>query len=782
MSSGLRKRPVIRGTLYGCAAIALTLTLVIAFCPKPSLYGDTSFSLAVEDRNGELLRLMLADDDHYRLRTSLDDIATAAVDATILYEDRHFFSHPGFNPGSLIRGAWVTYVTRQRMMGGSTISMQLARMRFDLDSRSVSGKLVQVARAIQLERHYSKEEILEAYLNVAPYGGNIEGIGTAALIYFGKPASELSLPEAFALAVIPQNPAKRVPASGEGYLQTFAARDRLFDLWQDEHGINDELAQQFEMPLRVQSARDLPFEAPHFVQRIAGENPATSRYRSTIDLTLQRTLQQQISDHVDRYRNSGIRNASAMLLDTRSMQLLASVGSADFFDNNLQGQVDGTQAKRSPGSTLKPFVYGLAIDAGLIHPMTLLKDAPQRFAAYTPENFDRGFMGPVFAKDALVYSRNVPAIDLLSRVGPSSFHGFLEAGEVADLRSPEFYGLAAVLGGIELTMEEIVGLYAMLANDGMQMTVSNSLNEPAVVGPRLLSPEASFLVLDMLRENPRPNALRTTALVDTSSIAWKTGTSYAYRDAWSVGVVGPYILAVWVGNFDGSSNPAFVGREAAAPLFFSISDAIIDPGRIEFRTPEPTPDLNLARVDVCAQTGDLPGRHCPGTVKAWFVPGVSPIRVSDIHRLVHIDKESGLRTCNPEPDTSDTQVFEFWPSDISRLFLRAGIAVRKPPDYMADCSMDVLATTGLPPTINSVSERLTYQVRADRANEEQLPLLAATDADAKWLYWFVDQNFLGKVRNDEAMFWQPVAGIHDILAVDDLGRSDARRITVDQLP
>ncbi|MDJ0911850.1 MAG: penicillin-binding protein 1C, partial [Woeseiaceae bacterium] len=612
--------------LGGCSVVVAAIA--IAFCPKPDLYGDVSFSTAVYDRDGELLRLFLADDDHYRLRVSLDDVAQSAIDATLTYEDRHFYRHPGVNPAALVRGAWTTYVTRDRMMGGSTISMQVARMRFDLETTTIFGKLVQIARAIQLERHYEKDEILEAWLNLAPYGGNVEGVGTASLVYFGKPASELSLPEAFALAVIPQNPAKRLPVSGDGYLETFAARDRLLAAWIDRFGIDDETRAQFDMPLRVYSATDLPFGAPHFVQRAS--RSADEVVRTTLDSTLQHVVEARIDSFVERAESRGIRNASAMVIDWRTMEVLASVGSANYFDASIEGQVDGTHAKRSPGSTLKPLVYGMALDQGLIHPMTMLRDAPQRFAAYAPENFDRGFLGPVFARDALTLSRNVPAADLLYRVGTHEFYGLLEEASVGELQSPDHYGLAAVLGGIELTMEELVSLYAMLANDGVWRPLRTEHGPSTFGGQRLLSAEASFLVLDMLRDNPRPDALSLPTASGEVSIAWKTGTSFAFRDAWTVGVAGPYVIAVWVGNFDGSGNPALVGREAAAPLFFSIADAIdTDTSR-----PEPTPDMNLIRVDVCARTGDLPGRHCPSTTETWFIPGVSPIRVSDVHRVV----------------------------------------------------------------------------------------------------------------------------------------------------
>jgi penicillin-binding protein 1C len=761
-------------------ALIGAIALLVAFCPQPPLYGEIGFSSAVQDRNGKLLRLALASDERYRLKVPLDDIAHSAIEATLLYEDRYFYSHPGFNPGALIRAAWSTYVRRERVIGGSTISMQLARLRDSLDTRTIGGKLRQIARAVQLERHYSKDEILEAYLNLAPYGGNIEGIGTAALIYFDKPASRLSLPESMALAVIAQNPAQRNPATARGYGEMMLARGRLVEMWADEHSLSDTARSQLELPLAVRPNTNLPNIAPHFSRSVLAENvEQSSVHTTTLDARLQTILENHIENYTARRRSLGIENASAMLIDYRTMETLASVGSSDFFSDRIQGQVDGTRAKRSPGSTLKPFVYGLAIDHGLIHPMSLLKDAPKRFAAYTPENFDRGFMGPIVVRDALIYSRNVPAIELLAEVGHESFHQFLVAGDVSGLQSPDFYGLAMVLGGNELTMEELAGLYAMLANGGVSRSlISVKDDDSNLSGKRLLSPEASFLVLDMLRANPRPDSIGISAASRPVPIAWKTGTSYAYRDAWTVGVFGPYVLAVWVGNFDGSGNPAFVGREAAAPLFFSIADSLSANLPERYLDNEPRPDLNLRKVEVCAGTGDLPGRHCPQTIPSWFVPGVSPIKVSDVHRAVHIDNASGERSCSYDPETTHVEVFEFWPSDISRLFRKAGIAIRQPPPWAASCSLDLRAANGLAPQITSPAARFTYHLRPHTIDDDRVPLTASADGDVKWLYWFANDSFLAKVRRDEPLFWQPRPGDYDILAVDDLGRSNSRKLLV----
>jgi len=282
----------------------------------------------------------------------------------------------------------------------------------------------------------------------------------------------------------------------------------------------------------------------------------------------------------------------------------------------------------------------------------------------------------------------------------------------------------------------------------------------------------------MLRKNPRPDSIAISPGQTKLPVAWKTGTSYAFRDAWTVGVFGPYVLAVWVGNFDGSSNPAFVGRSAAAPLFFEIVDALENsvPERSFGDTPAPT--LNLRRIDVCADTGDLPGRYCPRSVRSWFIPGTSPITVSNVHRAVRIDTASGKRSCSFDPENTRVEVFEFWPSDILRLFRKAGIAIRRPPRWSDDCSLDTRSASGVAPHITSPSSGLTYYVRPDLLGDERIPLEATTDGDVEWLYWFANDRFIAKVRRDQPFFWHPGLGDYTIVAVDDLGRGHSRRLLI----
>src|SRR5213592_2331185 len=409
---------------------------------------------------------------------------------------------------------------------------------------------------------------------LVPYGGNLEGAAAASLIYFGKDPSQLTLSEAVTLAVLPQNPTRRAPGAGArpGVLLR-AAQAVLYARWQATHPRVEGEADLMKLAIRIGSPGELPFRAPHLVNAVLADAGGASEVHSTLDRRLQALLERHIRSYVAAQARLGVHNAAAMLVDSRSMDVKALVGSADFLNRDIAGQVNGTRAKRSPGSTLKPFIYALGLDQGVLHPMTMLKDAPSAFGAYSPENFDGRFVGPLTAKDALIRSRNVPAVYVAAQLSQPDLYGFLEMAGVSGLRSREYYGLALVLGGGSLTMEELVSLYGALANRGVVRPVRYRDGQGAPAGVRLLSAEASYVTLNMLKDNPRPGDV-SAATPGPLPVYWKTGTSYGFRDAWTIGMFGPYILAVWVGNFDGSGNPAFVGVQVAAPLFFRVVDAI----------------------------------------------------------------------------------------------------------------------------------------------------------------------------------------------------------------
>ena len=838
--------------LLAFTAGALTYLLL----PKPELLSYKSYSTAVFDRNNQMLRITLAQDDRYRLYTPIENIAEQFQEATILYEDQYFYEHNGVDYAALARAFWQTYVRKERRIGASTIVMQIARLRWNIPSNTLGGKVEQIMRALQLSRHYSKTELLEAYLNLAPYGGNIEGIGAASLIYFNKPASELSLSETLTLAVVPQNPSKRNPSKTTGLSAIEQAKTRLLERWLLQNPKSKPMESLISLPLAVRKSSNLPYYAPHFVQYVVSKpstiftklssdgatllqtqlsknmtktlpthkNIGASKHQhiqTTLDLNLHLRLEVVLQDYIRQRKNEGFSNASALLLNHKTMHIEAMIGSENFNNIAIQGQVNGTLAKRSPGSTLKPFVYGLALDAGLIHPMTMLKDLPKKYAGFAPENFGRGFVGPISAQDALIRSRNVPAVDLqyqliqqqnneknsvqVSSAPTLNFYEFLHKAGISQLKSADFYGLALALGGGEVSMLELVELYASIANLG-EHTRALSTTSTAIQThsnkTRLLSPEAAFLVFDMLSKNPAPNAAGSLLVApkraQAQKTAWKTGTSWAFRDAWAIGINGDYVMAVWIGNFNGAGNNAFIGRSAAGPLLFKLFDVVEKATKSSTtKNPVNVPDvfqhtpfeqsrlqaLNIKWVDICLATGDLYQQACPSKGRTLFIPGVSPIRHTNIYRSVWINETTGLRQCDNTSQDAREQVFAFWPSDFQALFEKAGVYIEKPPKFAPHCSLNNIALQGNKPIISSPQAQLHYILQDSVSHTVSIPLKASADAEASFLYWFANGQYIASENISQSnigrpLLWQATPGEYIVLVSDDLGRSASVAVSV----
>lgn len=774
--------------LQNIAMMIFLLALLMLACrlwPHPPFSQGRPLSSVYYDRQGTLMRITLANDDRYRVWTPLEQISPLVIQGMLLHEDRWFYLNPGFNPFSLIRGFWRSYVAGGKMQGGSTITMQLARMRWNLYTRTPSGKIMQVLRAVQLELSYSKHDILEAYLNYAPYGRNIESIGAASLIYFNKAPEDLMLPEALTLAVLPQSPSHRIDAkTGVLGAALTQARNRLFDRWQGYYATDSSQRSLFKLPLALRQPEQMPYIAPHFIEQLRQQNQqlvqTDNRVDTTLDVGLQRLIERQISAFITRNESRGIHNAAALLVDTRDMGVRALVGSADYYNRTIQGQVNGTNAKRSPGSALKPFIYALGMEQSVLHPMTILKDVPSAFGAYAPENFDHRFLGPVTATDALNFSRNIPAVYIASRLRQTTFYQFLRLSGIANMSSENHYGLSLVLGGGEVTMQELARLYALLANRGVLQPLRMQKSDPIVTTPvRLLSEEASFMTLNMLRQHRRPD---DTLAQQPSSLPvyWKTGTSWGFRDAWSVGIFGPYVLVVWAGNFNSKGNNVFVGAEAAAPLFFNIIDSI-NASYPALQEPYHRFPKQLKRVDICLASGDLPTPWCQQKGKTWFIPGKSPIKVDTVYRPVKLNKLTGEVACPPyEVNETRTEVFEFWPSDLANVFAQAGLPKRKPP--VNHCKNGGVDIDSNPPRITSPLKNTVYTLRQSQQERDRIPFNAVMDADSKTVYWFVDDIYLGSSASKSTIYWRPINnGQYRIRAVDDRGRVDSRLITIEIL-
>lgn len=749
------------------AGAALMLGLAGFMAVKPPFLDDAGFSRAVFDRHGALLRLTLSPDQKYRLFTPLHAIAPVLRAATLLHEDQYFYDHPGVNPAALLRAAWQTALGGRRI-GASTITMQLARLKYRLYTRSPAGKLWQMLYALRLELYYGKDALLEAYLNRAPYGYNIEGIGAASRIYFRAAPGDLTLPQAVSLAVIPQSPARRRPEKqNPSKPALIQARGRLFARWLERHPEDRTQQLYFALPLATDAIADLPFAAPHLVQYLLAHDRAQAQIHATIDRDVQAILENILRRYVADRRETGIDNAAAVLVDVRTMQVMASIGSADFRNAAISGQVDGTHARRSPGSALKPFIYALAFDQGLIHPASILGDAPARFGSYHPGNFDRDFRGPISARDALRLSRNIPALKLAAQLQTPGLYEFFAAAGIAGLRPQQDYGLSLVLGGAEVTMRELAALYAMLAHDGRLRALIFQTGIAPDAGKRLLSAEASFMTLDILRDTPRPFRAE-----DRAKVYWKTGTSNGFHDAWAAGIAGPYALVVWAGNFNGRSNPALVGVRSAAPLFFALLDAL------RGQTPMPeliagkTEQLRLRQVGVSAATGDLAQAGGADVTQTWFMPGVSPIRNQDIERPVLVNRMTGKRACHAVPGVTAERRITVWPSDWRQSLQAAGIEPPSLPEWEEGCTgRDAAAQPGRNPVITSPQPQLDYYARTGDDGGDAILLQATADGAAQELHWFIGNRWLGKSAPEQPLSWRPQPGQYAVRVVDDAGRS-----------
>lgn len=731
------------------------------------------------DRNGRLLRLSLTSDEKYRLWTALEEIPEALQEATLNYEDRWFRIHPGVNPFALARAAWRSFVAGDRRMGASTLTMQLARQRWRLRTHTFSGKLRQIGYALWLERHFSKRELLEAYLNLAPYGANIEGVGAAARIYFHKPAAELSQDEARALALIPQNPKLRAPFTTDG-------RQTLQQAWRIAYGDDPGIER-----LWFRQREELPLRAPHFAERLHELFPGKGILPSTLDPTVQGLTEDLLKSFIRQHRTQGIVNATAMLVHAPSMEVLGYAGSADYLNARIQGFVNGLKARRSPGSTLKPFIYGLALDQGLITPDTLLKDAPLRIGEYQPENFERNYYGPLSATEALVRSRNIPAVALLARLQKPTLFQFLRQAGLRLPREESYYGLTLAVGGAEISMEELLVLYGLLANGGEYRDLrwlracektycaTDLSKAPSMSAPktpenrRLLSPEAAFLVREMLEANPRPQrSFGVRSFGYDMPVAWKTGTSSGLKDAWAVGLMGNLLAGVWIGNFDGTPNRQLVGRELAGPLLLGILEAV----SLERSTDgaRPTPPPGLKRVEICPLSGALRSPWCPHGKSGWIIPGVSPVKTCTVHRQIRVDPASGLRLCRGEEERGETRVAEFWDGDVLELFRLAGVRRDAPPPFERPCEDLAGGDSGAhPPTIVSPQPAMTYPTRAEGGNA--IEFSAVGSGGRHRLFWFVDDAYVGE---GDTVLWPGRPGRYLVRVVDDQGQSSATILTV----
>ena len=756
-------------------ALLSLLALDAVFPPQLPQVRDTS--TLVVARDGTPLRAFADADGVWRHPASPDSVSPLYLQALLAYEDRWFRRHPGVNPWALVRAGAQWGRHGRIVSGGSTLTMQVARILNGAPgaTRTPQGKLVQLLRAVQLEAHLSKDEILSLYLERAPFGGTIEGVEAASWAYLGKPASRLSHAEAALLAVLPQAPTRLRPDRDPDAAR--AARDKVIermvalDVWTRAQADDAMIEPVVARSLRV------PVSAALLAQRLRDARRGAQRIASTLDAGLQRTLEERVEAY---FSTLPARTSAALLvIDNATLEARAYVGSVAFGDAERLGHVDMVRAWRSPGSTLKPFLYGMALDDGLIHSESLLVDAPQSFGGYRPGNFDAAFNGPVAAATALRLSLNVPAVDLLDRVGPARFAARLDNAGIS-LRFPRgaMPNLALILGGTGARLEDLVGAHAALHRNGIAGRVRYTPDAP-VLERRLLSPGAAWMVREILESNPRPGERADT--FDTARrlrVAWKTGTSYGFRDAWALGATARHTVGVWVGRPDGTPLPGQYGAITALPLLFETFDSLPRMPGDDARVPPPP---SVTEREICWPLGTAADEQaetlCQRRFKAWILDGAVPPtfaerdarRWSAGRERFEVDARTGLRLSADCSAAHAPQAREIarWPALLSPWLSTAMRDASRLPPLSPDCVPDGRdAAAEL--RIEGVNPGATLARAPGSARGVRLSLRAlGTDVGVQWL---LDGRWIAETRGAQPFrheFADP--GSHTLTALADSG-------------
>jgi penicillin-binding protein 1C len=760
----------------GHVALGAILALVFAL-PLPAR--AAAWSVAVEYRDGRPAHVFLSRDDKWRLPVTLADVDPSFIAALVALEDQRFWRHDGVDPRALVRAAVTDVIQARRVSGGSTLTMQLARL-LEPRPRTLPSKLIDMFRATQLDLRLGKREILEQYLSRTPYGGNVEGVESAAWSYFGHAARHLTTLEIATLLAVPQGPTRYAPRP-RNLERLRARRDAILRKLIAAGVVTpaDAIAALAEAATTAppDHLRRMPREAPHAAVSLRRRYPGEVRIRSTLDAGAQALAEREVVLRRGELYRKGIHGGAIVVVDHRSREVVALVGNLDFADATHGGQIAMFERPRSPGSTLKPFVYAMAIDRGLALPDYLVADVPSQYGTYRPRNFDGDWAGLVTLRDALARSLNLPFVDLLQRVGVETFVSELTRMGVAASRTlPGAYGLSLIVGGIELTPLELAAMYATLAEDGASRPLRLVAGEHLRDAQPVFGAGAAWLTRQALADKDRPDFPRRRDFAGVPpSIHWKTGTSFGFRDAWAVGSGPAYTAVVWTGNVDHRPSAELIGSEAAGPLLFDILEGLAN--RAPATLPDPPDDLTA--VEVCVYSGHIPSDACTERVKVPAPIHAVPTVPCPYHRAFEVDAVSGravVPACRKPGRDYAPRTFVVLPSSVAAWLAGRHRAVPVAPVFDADCATEL--TTAPPVMVTPGEGQIVTLIPGVPAARQLVPLTASTHAAT--LSWFVDGALVGTAPSDQRVYWTPVAGKHEIVVADDAGRKARRSLTVEQ--
>ena len=732
----------------------------------------------------DLARVVLAEDGTplwrfadaegvWRYPVTQENVSPLYLEALLAYEDRWFYQHPGVNPMALARAAWLNLRGGRVVSGGSTLSMQVARL-LDPHDRTLAGKLRQLWRTAQLEWHLSKREILQLYLDRAPFGGTLQGVAAASWAYLGKSPMHLTPSEAALLAVLPQAPSRLRPDRHPERAQR--ARDKVLQRLEEYHvWPAARIAEAREEPLLL-APRQEPALAPLLARRLNSAN-SPPLIRTTIDAALQRRLEDLLLGW--RARLPERTSAALLVVETQNMAVRAYLGSIDLADERRFGHVDMVHALRSPGSTLKPFLYAMAMDEGLIHSESLLQDVPRRYGDYRPGNFSMGFSGPVSASSALALSLNLPAVQLLEAYGPKRFAAQMRMGGVPLILPPLAEpNLSLILGGAGSRLDELVGGYAALAREGRSARIRLQPQDP-LVEQRLLSPGSAWITRRILSGQARPDRDPNAELVQRPQLAWKTGTSYGFRDAWSVGVGPRYLIGVWIGRPDGTPVPGQFGLASAAPLMLQVHDLLSNrDAQRGIRVPvEPVP-ASVGVAAICWPLGQPMNRQDPNCRRqrfAWTLDGTTPptLQAADqplglgLRDTVYVNAQ-GLRVDASCPGAVARDI-ALWPAPLEPWLPKAERRSARLPALDPACPPQL---TGSAPPLAIVGVRSGDNLRRPASASEPLQLHVSALGGNGRRWWFLNGQPLGETQGQDSLLVHfEQAGRIELSALDESGET-----------
>ncbi|AUZ44581.1 peptidoglycan glycosyltransferase PbpC [Pseudomonas orientalis] len=743
-------RFVARWTLVSLLSVIALLWLADRIWPLPLPRDDLARVVLAED--GTPLWRFADANGVWRYPVQTREVSPYYLDALLTYEDRWFYRHPGVNPLALARATWQNLTGARVVSGGSTLSMQVARL-LDPHSRTLHGKLRQLWRTAQLEWHLSKDEILNLYLNRAPFGGTLQGVAAASWAYLGKSPAQLTHAEAALLAVLPQAPSRLRPDRHPQRAQH--ARDKVlrrlaeFQVW-PQSAVDEALEEPLLLAPRLE-----PSLAPLLARRL-NRPDSPPLIRTTVDATLQRRLEDLLLGW--RARLPEHTSAAILVVEEDTMAVRAYLGSVDINDAKRYGHVDMINALRSPGSTLKPFLYGMALDEGLIHSESLLQDVPRRYGDYRPGNFSMGFTGAVPASTALSSSLNLPAVQLLEAYGPKRFAAQMRIGgmplALPALAEPN---LALILGGAGSRLEELVSGYSALARDGKSATLRLQPDDALRERP-LLSPGAAWIVRRILSGQARPDRDPRAELVQRPTLAWKTGTSYGFRDAWAIGVGPRYLIGVWIGRPDGTPVPGQFGLASAAPLMLQVHDVLTNrDSQRGISAPVKAVPANVGVAAICWPLGQPMNRSDPNCRRqrfAWTLDNTTPPTLQALDQPLSVGlmesvwvNAKGLRVDAHCPGAEPKHI-ALWPAPLEPWLPRVERREARIPAADPDCPPPALAAAS---PLSIVGVREGDQLRLPAASQQALRLKISALGGSGRRWWFLNGAPLGDSANQDSI-------------------------------